>query len=116
MCQRTLGDRFSHTRHGDLDGGHGQLSPGCDATAGARLRTDQAETRCGTGSPMAARAISACSRSCTTFEPVAGLALESLPTYCTARPKSSSSRGFTKLQAPMFCDSSCTQTHSRAER
>ena len=30
-------------------------------------------------------------------------------------PSSSSRRGATNVHAPMFCDSSCTQTHSRAD-
>ena len=53
-----------------------------------------AETRCGTAAPpMAASTISACSRSWTSFEPVAGLALASRPTYWNGWPSSSWSRG-----------------------
>ena len=82
----------------------------------ACLRIDEAETRCGTAAPpTAASTISACSRSWTSFEPVAGLALASRPTYWTRWPISSCSRGATNVHAPMFCDSSCTQTHSRAD-
>ena len=46
---------------------------------------------------------------------MAGLALASRPTYWTGTPSSSSRRGDTNVHAPMFCDSSWTQTHSRAD-
>ena len=86
--QDPLGDRLSHGGDGDRDGGHGQLTPG-RATTAAGVRSDDAETRCGTAAPTAARAISACSRSWTSLEPVAVLALASRPTYCTGKPSRS---------------------------
>ena len=46
---------------------------------------------------------------------VAELALASRPTYSTAQPRALK-RGSTKVQPPMFCDSSWAHTHSRAER
>src|SRR5262249_36560115 len=48
----------------------------------SQLSVDRVEeTRCGTAAPTAASTISACSRSWTALEPVAGLALASRPTY-----------------------------------
>src|SRR5262249_35245683 len=93
-----------------------KISPSCHLPP-AGAASAPLLTTCGTAAPpTAAATISACSRSWTTFEPVAGLALASRPTYETGWPSSSWSLGATNVQAPMFCDSSWTQTHSRADR
>ena len=47
--------------------------------------------------------------------PVAGLALASRPTYSKGK-FIARSRGSTNDHPPMFCDSSCTHTHSRHRR
>src|SRR5438270_1310660 len=56
-----------------------------------------------------------CSFSWTWCDPVAGLALASRPTYSKGK-FIARSRGSANVQPPMFCDSSCTHTHSRARR
>src|SRR5262249_3135171 len=81
-----LGDRFPEARDADLE-------------------HDSAQTR------AKARVTSSISSAwCTLYDPLAGLAAASRPTYVSVRPPSSGrSSGSMNRQAPMFAGSSCTQ-------